>query len=265
MKPGPRDKRMARAPQVKLTPSFSGGPRSVFRLSGSMSSDDFLDATKDACRKLNSAKAELAIVLRRYMDGVADRDYQYMGSEVGPELVLDQVSVLSSGTRRSSKRTSWIMPRRAHSPRSSSCSDGDPQIRPACRCPSPRRETQRTGVEKRNLDDGMCSMRLLMPALGAALTYDRIARALPNDDRTLDQKRCAVAMNLDGQGNLLPKGRCGSTSPFADPVTGRAKRAAMSTGRAPSGGSWSRPGTRRARRSDANSPRTAAIWTVAVL
>ncbi|WP_083383717.1 DUF222 domain-containing protein [Allokutzneria albata] len=40
-------------------------------------------------------------------------------------------------------------------------------------------------VEKFNLDDGMCSLRVVLPALDAALAFDRIdriARALPKDD-----------------------------------------------------------------------------------
>ncbi|WP_030433253.1 DUF222 domain-containing protein, partial [Allokutzneria albata] len=54
-------------------------------------------------------------------------------------------------------------------------------------------------VEKFNLDDGMCSLRVVLPALDAALAFDRIdriARALPKDDRTLDQKRSDVAADL---------------------------------------------------------------------
>ncbi|GAA3988840.1 HNH endonuclease signature motif containing protein [Allokutzneria multivorans] len=54
-------------------------------------------------------------------------------------------------------------------------------------------------VEKVPLDDGMALLRLLMTAHDAALAFDhvdRIARSLPKDDRTLDQKRSDVAKDL---------------------------------------------------------------------
>ncbi|WP_344694865.1 DUF222 domain-containing protein, partial [Sphingomonas cynarae] len=54
-------------------------------------------------------------------------------------------------------------------------------------------------VEKINLDDGMALIRLMMTAHDAAMVYDhvnRIARSLPKDDRTLDQKRSDVARDL---------------------------------------------------------------------
>ncbi|SDM49904.1 HNH endonuclease signature motif containing protein [Allokutzneria albata] len=65
-------------------------------------------------------------------------------------------------------------------------------------------------VEKFNLDDGMCSLRVVLPALDAALAFDRIdriARALPKDDRTLDQKRSDVAADLlMGKDTPAPQG-----------------------------------------------------------
>ncbi|GAA3986841.1 HNH endonuclease signature motif containing protein [Allokutzneria multivorans] len=54
-------------------------------------------------------------------------------------------------------------------------------------------------VEKINLNDGMALIRLMMTAHDAAMVYDhvnRIARSLPKDDRTLDQKRSDVARDL---------------------------------------------------------------------
>ncbi|WP_086821038.1 HNH endonuclease signature motif containing protein [Allokutzneria sp. NRRL B-24872] len=54
-------------------------------------------------------------------------------------------------------------------------------------------------VEKIPLDDGMCLLRLMMTAHDAALAFDhvdRIARSLPKNDRTLDQKRSDVARDL---------------------------------------------------------------------
>ncbi|MCP3802186.1 HNH endonuclease [Allokutzneria sp. A3M-2-11 16] len=54
-------------------------------------------------------------------------------------------------------------------------------------------------VEKTNLDDGMASLRLIMPALDTALAFDHIdaiARGLPKDGRALDQKRVDVALDL---------------------------------------------------------------------
>ncbi|MCP3805531.1 HNH endonuclease [Allokutzneria sp. A3M-2-11 16] len=65
-------------------------------------------------------------------------------------------------------------------------------------------------VEKFVLDDGMCSLRLVMSAVDAALAFDRIdriARALPKDDRTLDQKRADVATDLFlGKETAAPQG-----------------------------------------------------------
>ncbi|MCP3803763.1 HNH endonuclease [Allokutzneria sp. A3M-2-11 16] len=54
-------------------------------------------------------------------------------------------------------------------------------------------------VEKVNLDDGMCQLNLMMTAFQGSLAYariDQIARALPKDGRTLDQKRADVTLDL---------------------------------------------------------------------
>ncbi|GAA4022923.1 hypothetical protein GCM10022247_54000 [Allokutzneria multivorans] len=66
-------------------------------------------------------------------------------------------------------------------------------------------------VEKFNLEDGMSSLRLTMTAHDAALSYDRIdriAKALPKDRRTLDQKRSDVAKDLlHGRETAAPQGQ----------------------------------------------------------
>ncbi|WP_086821557.1 HNH endonuclease signature motif containing protein [Allokutzneria sp. NRRL B-24872] len=66
-------------------------------------------------------------------------------------------------------------------------------------------------VEKFNLEDGMSSLRLTMTAHDAALSYDRvdhIAKALPKDHRTLDQKRSDVARDLlHGKETAAPQGQ----------------------------------------------------------
>ncbi|GAA4021798.1 HNH endonuclease signature motif containing protein [Allokutzneria multivorans] len=54
-------------------------------------------------------------------------------------------------------------------------------------------------VEKINLDDGMAELRHTMTAHDTAMAFDhidRIAKSLPKDDRTLDQKRADVARDL---------------------------------------------------------------------
>ncbi|MCP3803099.1 HNH endonuclease [Allokutzneria sp. A3M-2-11 16] len=66
-------------------------------------------------------------------------------------------------------------------------------------------------VEKIPQDDGMCLLRMFFPALQASLIYDRIdriARALPKDHRTLDQKRADVTMDvLMGKETGAPQGQ----------------------------------------------------------
>ncbi|WP_256564754.1 HNH endonuclease signature motif containing protein [Allokutzneria sp. A3M-2-11 16] len=73
-----------------------------------------------------------------------------------------------------------------------------------------KKATKERVVEKRDLDDGMSSLRFVVPALEGVLIYDRIdriARALPKDDRTLDQKRADVAMDvLLGKDTGAPQG-----------------------------------------------------------
>ncbi|WP_086824778.1 HNH endonuclease signature motif containing protein [Allokutzneria sp. NRRL B-24872] len=54
-------------------------------------------------------------------------------------------------------------------------------------------------VWKTNLDDGMAELRMAFTAHDTAMVYDhidRIAKSLPKDDRTLDQKRADVARDL---------------------------------------------------------------------
>ncbi len=66
-------------------------------------------------------------------------------------------------------------------------------------------------VEKINQDDGMALLRVLMTAHDAAMVYDhinRIARSLPKDDRTLDQKRSDIARDLLlGKDTPAPQGQ----------------------------------------------------------
>ncbi|SDN02088.1 DUF222 domain-containing protein [Allokutzneria albata] len=68
-------------------------------------------------------------------------------------------------------------------------------------------------VEKTNLDDGMCVLRVLLTSVSGALVWDRIDRlarsaAVPGDPRTLDQKRADVALDLLlGKATSAPQGR----------------------------------------------------------
>ncbi|MCP3802270.1 HNH endonuclease [Allokutzneria sp. A3M-2-11 16] len=209
-----------------------------------------LDAIKAASRKLSAAKADLAVACRDYMNQVEGGDYNYMGSEVGPELaisrrkadamlsrgyelterpaillamaegrideskallILDQISVLSESHKviveddlLEYAETRTYTSVRRHAQTVIHKLDPDAALR------RHKKATKERAVEKRDLDDGMSSLRFVVPALEGVLIYDRIdriARALPKDDRTLDQKRADVAMDvLLGKETGAPQG-----------------------------------------------------------
>ncbi|MCP3802620.1 HNH endonuclease [Allokutzneria sp. A3M-2-11 16] len=71
-----------------------------------------------------------------------------------------------------------------------------------------KRKTRR--VEKLPQDDAMCDLRLCLTAVEGVTVWDRIdriARALPKDGRTMDQKRADVAVDLLlGKATPAPQG-----------------------------------------------------------